>query len=262
MELKIKDYHYNDTLLNFSINSNNIIGITGTDKNKLIDIIKLERNYKGKIFIDTKEITKSEISTYKKKIISITEELEYAPFLKNIYQLMTYEIKRRGLILKNSEKKIKDSLKIVGLNENYLERNLVTLSTSEKKFIQLAVALLSNPDILIINEPFKGLDIKNEKKIFILLQKIKEQYKKCIIFISNDSNMLYRYTNYLIIFRNNKIIEGSTTDLFKRVDYLKRNKIVIPKIVEFTYLAKKKKNIRLEYHKDIRDIIKDIYKHV
>jgi len=74
--------------------------------------------------------------------------------------------------------------------------------------------------------------------------------------------MLYRYTNYLIIFRNNKIIEGSTTDLFKRVDYLKRNKIVIPKIVEFTYLAKKKKNIRLEYHKDIRDIIKDIYKHV
>jgi len=38
MELKIKDYHYNDTLLNFSINSNNIIGITGTDKNKLIDI--------------------------------------------------------------------------------------------------------------------------------------------------------------------------------------------------------------------------------
>ena len=43
---------------------------------------------------------------------------------------------------------------------------------------------------------------------------------------------------------------------------MKRNKIDIPEIIEFTYLAKKQKNVKIDYHKDIRDIIKDIYKHV
>ena len=40
------------------------------------------------------------------------------------------------------------------------------------------------------------------------------------------------------------------------------NKFSIPEIIEFTYLAKKKKSVKIDYHKDIRDIIKDIYKHV
>ena len=48
----------------------------------------------------------------------------------------------------------------------------------------------------------------------------------------------------------------------QREDFLKKNRINITKIVEFTYLAKKKKNIKIDYHKDVRDIIKDIYKHV
>ena len=58
------------------------------------------------------------------------------------------------------------------------------------------------------------------------------------------------------------LVEGDTKDIFQRVDFLSRNKINIPEIVEFTYLAKKKKNVSIDYHSDIRDIIKDIYKHV
>ena len=50
--------------------------------------------------------------------------------------------------------------------------------------------------------------------------------------------------------------------IYQRVDFLKRNKFDVPEIIEFTYLAKKKKAVKIDYHKDIRDIIKDIYKHV
>ena len=44
--------------------------------------------------------------------------------------------------------------------------------------------------------------------------------------------------------------------------FLKRNKFDIPDIVMFTYKAKKDKKVKIDYHQDIRDIIKDIYKHV
>ena len=43
---------------------------------------------------------------------------------------------------------------------------------------------------------------------------------------------------------------------------MKKNRVNIPEIVEFTYQAKKEKKAKIDYHRDIRDLIKDIYKHV
>ena len=66
---------------------------------------------------------------------------------------------------KKTKKKIVDSLKIVGLNSSYLDRQLCTLSSSEKKQIQFALALLSNPELIIMDEPFINYDLKTYKKI-------------------------------------------------------------------------------------------------
>ena len=152
---------------------------------------------------------------------------------------------------------------IVGLDESYLNRQVNTLSTSEIKIIQLALALLSNPELLIIEDIFNYLDKIWEKKIIMLLQKIKDQYNKTIVLVSEDSEAIYKYSTNLIVFKNDKILAtGSTYEIMQRVDFLKKNRISVPRIVEFTYLAKKKKNIKIDYHKDVRDIIKDIYKHV
>ena len=176
---------------------------------------------------------------------------------------MYYEIRRRKLTLKNPKKKMLDSLKIVGLDTDYLHRYVNTLSSSEKKLIQLSISLMCNPELIIMEEPFKSFDMKTEKRIIMLLQKIKDQYDKTFVFISNDSNMLYKYANHLIIIKNNSILtEGETKDILENVEFLKKNNIRIPEIVEFTYLSKKKKQVKIDYHKDVRDIIKDIYKHV
>ena len=121
---------------------------------------------------------------------------------------------------------------------------------------------MTNPEVIIMIEPFKDFDIKTERRITSLLQIIKEQYDKTIVVISNDTNMLYKYADFLIIEKNHKVIaEGNSKEMLERVDFLKRHGIQVPDIVEFTYLAKKKK-VKIDYHKDIRDLIKDIYKHV
>jgi hypothetical protein len=58
------------------------------------------------------------------------------------------------------------------------------------------------------------------------------------------------------------LIEGNTKEVYEKVDFLKENRIPLPEIVEFTYSAKKQKKAKIDYHRDIRDLIKDIYKHV
>lgn len=218
----------------------------------------------GIIGRNIKDLKKDINKSYPNKTIYyLTEELFSNTFYPTIYERMTYEIKKRKLVIKNIDKKIIDSLKIVGLKKEILNRNLNTLSSSEQARIELALCLINNPDIIIINNPFKEYDKKIEKKVMLILQKIKEQYNKIIIFISDNSNILYQYTNRIILYKDNQLVLNTKTDnFFQNIENLKQYKIEIPEIVEITYLAKQRKNIKIDYHKDIRDIIKDIYKHV
>ena len=176
---------------------------------------------------------------------------------------MDYIINYYHLQIKNIDKKEHDSLKIVGLDTNMLDRNITTLSKSEQKKVPIAIGLLSNPDVLIFDDLFQYLDNKSRKKIMMVLTKLKEQYHKIIIIGSNNADMLYQYTTKMLFVKNKRIfLEGTTEETYERVDYLKRNGYKIPEIVQFTYKAIKKKKVKIDYHKDIRDIIKDIYKHV
>lgn len=197
-----------------------------------------------------------------KKIYLVKEELKTNEYYSNLYERMKYEIKRKKLIIKNLDKKIIDSLKIVGVKKELLNNDISILSSSEKRCIGIALSLIVNPDIIIIENLYQYFDKKTSKKINLLFQKIKEQYQKTIIIIDTDSNNLYQYTNRIIFYqKDNQVIDKKTEEFYQNRDFLKKNKIEIPEIVEITNLAKKK-NIKLDYHKDIRDIIKDIYKHV
>ena len=108
---------------------------------------------------------------------------------------MDYIINYYHLQIKNIEKKEKDSLKIVGLDESLLDRNITTLSRSEKKKVELAIGLLSNPDIIILDDPFRFLDNKSRKRMIMVLRKLKEQFHKLIIIGTLDEEILYQYTD-------------------------------------------------------------------
>lgn len=261
MELKLINYAYKESILNIEINSGTLLGITGTNRKDILELIALKKINKGQIIIDNVKVTKENINRYRRKISYIDQNI--CSHHQRIIDIMSDSIKRHNLQIKDPLKKIKDSLKIVGLEESLLKRNIITLSVSEKKLLQLAISLLSNPEIIIIDEPFKGLDKEIEKRVVMLFQRLREQFKKTIIISTNDSNQLYKHTTEMLFIKNDQIIlSGPTNEVYIRVDFLKRNKFEIPEIVEFTHLAKKKKNVKIDYHKDVRDIIKDIYKHI
>lgn len=262
MELKFINYTYKEKSLSLDINSETIYGVTGSNKEEFLSLVSLKKLNKGQLTTNENiKITKDNINEYRKKISYVDRKIK--THQHNVLNIMTDYIVKNNLVIKDPIKKIKDSLKIIGLDENILNKDIVNLSSSEKKLLQISLSLLSNPDIIILDEPFKFLDKQNEKILVILLQRLKEQFKKTIIISTDDSNKLYQYTKEMIFLKNDEIfLTGPTNELYLRVDYLKRNKFEIPDTVEFTYIAKKKKEVKIDYHKDVRDIIKDIYKHI
>ena len=262
MELSYKNITINKHKLSFTIKHGLINGFYIDNNDSLKELLALNDIDEKKIKIDNKTINNKSIIDYKKRISLIEKEYNNIFFTTTVHDRLKYEIKRKELVIKNEEKKIVDSQKIVGLNKDYLDRNINTLSSREKKLLQFAIALLSNPDLIIIEEPFIKLDMKNEKKLFLLLQKLKEKYNKTIVFYTNNIDIIYKYCEHVILVDNNyEVITGSNKEVFQRSEILKKHNIEIPEIIEITNKAKKK-NVKLDYHKDVRDIIKDIYKHV
>ena len=117
MEIKLVDASYNKSNYDLTLKSNHIIGITGKNKEILMNILDLNINYKGNIFINGTKVDKDNINKYRKKISLIEKELKINTTVK---EYMEYIIKYKRLEIKDENKKMIDSLRIVGLNKTYL----------------------------------------------------------------------------------------------------------------------------------------------
>lgn len=171
MELEFKDYKYKDKIISLKFNSKNINGIVGKSSSDIEDIIHLKNEYEGKVLIDKKKLTESDITKYRKKLVILKENDYLAIQKETVYDLMEYILDQKRIYPKNIQKKINDSLRIVGLDKSIANRNIIEISKSEKKLLQIAISLLSNPDVLIIEEPFRYLDMKKIKNLMIVFKK-------------------------------------------------------------------------------------------
>ncbi|MBE6147307.1 MAG: ABC transporter ATP-binding protein [Firmicutes bacterium] len=269
MEIILKNVGYrykNKKILekiNLKIRSEMITGITGDNKTLFIELINAitEPSY-GEIKIGNKVLNEENLTELRRAVCFIRQKPTEQFFTTCVKEEMEFLISRLNYKNKNIEKKMKDALQVVGLKDDYLEKEIFKLSSGEQKLIQIAVSLLYNPSVIIFDEPFVELDYQNKKKLIKLIKMLKERYHKTIIIASNDSNLLYELTDDLVIIKKTRVIAAdTTTKIYQDVRFLEYNDIEIPNLVLFTDKARKKK-VKLNFHKDIRDLIKDVYKHV
>lgn len=258
MEIRFSNYKYKKQNINITIDSNTIIGITGDNYEEFLNIFNFINKFTN-VIVDKVKLNSKNVLYYNNRIVYI-KSIENNMSIK---EYMLYLMSNYNLEIKDVNKKIVDSLKIVGLKNIDIDMSIKDLSTSEKTLLLLAASLIFNPEVIILNNPYFGLDNKMIKRTNILFNKLVDQYNKTIIIGSNDSNELYKYTKEMIFIKNDNVIRyDKTINVYKDIDFLNNNNYDIPLSVAFTSKVNNKKKVNLNYLQDIRDIIKDIYKHV
>lgn len=269
MEIELKNVGYkykNKKILDhisFKIENNLITGITGEYKSllcEMLDATKLPTS--GSILIGDILFEKENFKWIRKEISMIHQNYQNQFFTDNVKEEFLFLISRLNYQPKDKNKKIEQALLLVGLDKSYLKKKISTLSSGEKKLLQVAISLIHNPNVIIFDEPFVELDLINQRKLVKLIKMLKEKYQKTVIISSNDSNMLYELTDNIIILKKGRVLTADhTINVYQDLKLLEDNDIEVPCLVFFTKLAKDKK-VKLAYHRDIRDLIKDVYKHV
>ena len=155
---------------------------------------------------------------------------------------------------------VNDIMQILDLNSSFFDKKIVELSTTEKIYLNLLRNISKIEDIILFKNIFLGIDLNNQKKYINIINYLKNNY---IVFIqSDDINVLYKLADFSIVISRRTIKYDDCDKIYTNVKELKKMDLDIPDLSYITYKAKEEKKVKLFYSKDVRDIIKDIYKHV
>ncbi|MCK5044115.1 ABC transporter ATP-binding protein [Candidatus Parcubacteria bacterium] len=208
-KISIKDLSYEDVLnkVNLDIKNNEFVlicGANGSGKTTLVKhIIKLLKIQKGEIEIDGKALKKYSQRDIASRIGFVFQNPNHQIFRNSIEEELEFTLKLLGK--ENKEKEINEMLSFFDL-EKYRNKSPQALSTGEKYRVAMASSLVSNPDIIILDEPLTHLDFKAKQHFIKYLAELKEK-GKTIIVISHHPDYYQSLVDRIFIIKNKEVIE-------------------------------------------------------
>ena len=240
-----------------------LIGRTGSGKSTLVQNLNaLLIPTKGEIIVDefhigNKKRKNKKIKQLRKHLSLVFQFPEYQLFEETVEKDVAFGLMNFGYKQNEAIELAHKALLSVGLDEKYFKRSPFELSGGERRRVAIAGILAINPDILVLDEPTAGLDVKGSKDIMSLVKQMHED-GKTIIMVTHDMDLVLRYTEQCFVLKDGKVtFGGSTNQLFDTIS--DDSAIEIPPLFK---LAKKLKDrgapINIENIKNTEDLIKQV----
>jgi len=211
--------------INFEIEEGEIVGFLGpngagksTTMNMITGFIEPTS---GKIIVDGYDISKKPRKA-KRQIGYMPEGVPLYSDL-TVKEFVTYMAELKGVPRKEKKEKVQKAINKTGLTDvqNKLTRNL---SRGYKQRVSMAGALVSNPKVIILDEPTVGLDPKQVTEIRALIKELGKEHT--VILSSHILSEVSQICNRVIIINNGKIIAVDTPEnLEKKV--IKDNSVYV-----------------------------------
>ena len=235
-----------------------IIGKTGSGKSTLIEHINgLLLPTHGEVLVNNVLITnpksKKEKRELAKKLKVLRQDVavlfqfsEQQLFETSVLKDIIFAPLNYGISEERAISKAKELIKLVGLDESYLDKSPFELSGGEMRKVALCGVLALEPKVLILDEPTVALDYKSREEIMTMVKKLKDELNMTIVLISHNMNYVLEYADKVFVLKNGKInFEGTVEELFADETLLKENSLEQPELLKF-YNNLQENNIKLD----------------
>ena len=205
---------------NFSIPDRGItvvFGPSGSGKTTLLRAIAgLEKSDKGFLKIGDSVWQKGEdfLATHKRQIGYVFQDAALFDHL-DVKGNLNFVIKRAIGLKEDFIESIHNLLEIKTL----LNRKTTQLSGGEKQRVAIARALLTNPKILLLDEPLSALDLKRKNEILPYLDSIHNDLEIPILYVTHSQDEMSRLADHLLLIEDGNIVgSGPVNDMLTRFD--------------------------------------------
>ena len=160
-----------------------IIGPSGCGKSTLLKIINgLETDYSGDVLLNGVNV--NNIPVNKRDIVLMFQDNLLFPHM-TIFENIEFSLKMKKYPKHKIKKMVEEVAKDIHLQDK-LNKYPKELSGGQQRRVALARAVISKPKLLLLDEPFTGLDKEIKLEIMNLVKIIKEKYNTSIIFVTHD----------------------------------------------------------------------------
>ncbi len=201
--------------LSFEVNKGEIvvlIGPSGCGKTTTLKMInRLIEPTAGKIYIDGQDISKHDHIKLRRNMGYVIQQVGLFPHLtvrENIEIIPKLERRDPDEV----DKRTKFLLKLVGMGPEYLDRYPTQLSGGQSQRIGVARAFATDPEVILMDEPFSALDPITRNQLQDELVNLQSRLKKTIVFITHDMNEAIKIADRIGIIKDGQLVQYDTPE--------------------------------------------------
>ena len=184
-----------------------IVGASGSGKSTLLHLLGgVDRPNSGKVFIEGKDIYKlndDELAIFRRRQVGLIYQFYNLIPILNVEENITLPLSLDGR--KVDEKRLEELINLLGLSgrRTHLPNEL---SGGQQQKTSIGRAMITNPAIILADEPTGNLDSKASDEIVTLLKKSNKDYKQTIIMITHNLEIA-KVADRIIKIEDGKIVE-------------------------------------------------------
>ncbi len=223
--------------INLEIDEGELIGIighTGSGKSTLIQHFNgLLKATSGKVFVDGEELfqDKSRLRDIRFKVGLVFQYPEYQLFEDTVYKDISYGPKNMGLDEAEIDRRVRETMRLVGLKEELLQKSPFDLSGGQKRRVAIAGVMAMEPKVLILDEPTAGLDPHGRDRILGMIKEYHEEKKSTVMLVSHSMEDVANTVSKILVVNDSKIFMFDTPEkVFARVRELDDMGLTVPQI--------------------------------
>ncbi|KEO84151.1 ABC transporter ATP-binding protein [Tumebacillus flagellatus] len=202
--------------LNLSIPQGHIVvlvGPSGCGKTTTMKMInRLIEPTSGEVFVFNQDVRKPDRAELRRRIGYVIQQIGLFPHMtiaENISLVPRLTNGKKGHDLT----KIDQLLELVGLDAaSYRDRYPAELSGGQQQRVGVARALMANPPIILMDEPFSALDPITREQLQDELIRLNEELHKTIVFVTHDMDEALKIADTIIIMGGGRVIQQGSPD--------------------------------------------------
>ncbi|NCN95446.1 MAG: ATP-binding cassette domain-containing protein [Bdellovibrionales bacterium] len=192
-----------------------ILGTSGTGKSVLLKlIVGLLNVTSGEIWLDSEKIsnfTEEELFSVRKKCGMVFQHPALFDSL-TVFENVSYGIRPHlsGLSKSEINQRVIESLEVVDLGEDLLNKKASKLSYGVQKRVSLARTLALKPEVLLFDEPTTGLDPVTTQSVNKLILNSSRKYQSTSLVVSHDMDSALTVADRILVLSKGEIVELAT----------------------------------------------------
>lgn len=205
--------------LNFEIQEGEffvLVGPSGSGKTTTLKLInRLIEQTDGDIYFNNKRLKDYNLRELRLETGYVLQQIALFPNLtvaENIALIPEMKKIDKKIIKEQTE----DLLKKVGLDpKHYMKRFPKELSGGEKQRIGILRAIIANPKILLMDEPFSALDPISKVQLQDLIKQLHDEYKRTTVFVTHDMDEAMKLADRICVLKDGRVVQIATPEVLK-----------------------------------------------